>query len=185
MMPVWTIGSGILEIRQGDLTEAAADAVVNAANSRLAGGGGVDGAIHRAAGPGLPEACREIVERIGSLPAGGAVITPGFRLKARWIIHTVGPVWRGGGKGEPELLESAYAACLRVGAENGVRSLAFPAVSCGAYGYPPELAAPLALETLARGLADGLAAEAAMVLHGRESFDLWTRLGAEVLGTPS
>jgi O-acetyl-ADP-ribose deacetylase (regulator of RNase III) len=129
----------------GDITTQAVDAVVNAANQALAGGGGVDGAIHRAAGAQeLQAACRAI----GGCATGDAVATPGFALTARWIIHTVGPVYRGGSHGEPELLASCYRRCLQVADELGATSIAFPAISTGIYGYPPAEAAHIAVTTL-------------------------------------
>lgn len=115
-----------------DITKLAVDAVVTAANSSLAGGGGVDGAIHRAAGPALYEAC----QKIGGCPTGEARITPGFNLKARWIIHAVGPIWHGGAEGEAALLAGTYSASLALAAANDCRSIAFPAISCGVYGFP-------------------------------------------------
>jgi O-acetyl-ADP-ribose deacetylase len=131
-----------LEAAQGDITREAVDAIVNAANSGLARGGGVCGAIFSAAGPELDGACAEL----GGCPTGDAKATPGFRLPARWIIHAVGPVWHGGDSGEPELLASAYRRSLAVADEIGARSVAFPAISTGIYGFPIELAAPIALE---------------------------------------
>ncbi|MDO9707935.1 O-acetyl-ADP-ribose deacetylase [Paracraurococcus lichenis] len=135
--------------RRADITTLAVDAVVTAANAGLRGGGGVDGAVHRAAGPELLAACRAI----GGCRTGDAVVTPGFRLQARWVIHAVGPVWRGGGAGEPALLASAYRAALARLREVGGRSIAFPAISTGVYGYPPDLAAPLAIAIVREALA--------------------------------
>jgi len=181
----WTFADAHLLLLEGDITRSDADAVVNAANSGLLGGGGVDGAIHRAAGPELLVACREIIARIGSLPAGQAVITPGFRLAARHVIHTVGPVWRGGGQGEEITLRSAYAASLAQARQHGLARLAFPAISCGAYGYPLEQAARIALSELRQGLQAGLAREAALWLHGRTAYDFWRGQGTALFGPPA
>lgn len=139
-----------IEVLQGDITALVVDAIVNAANQALAGGGGVDGAIHRAAGPELSAACKAIpmVRPFVRCPTGEARITPGFRLPARWIVHTVGPVWAGGREGEPELLASCHRESLRLALEHDVRSIAFPAISCGVFGYPPDLAADVAVRTL-------------------------------------
>jgi len=134
-----------LSIIQGDITKQTTDAVVNAANPSLMGGGGVDGAIHRAGGPDILEECKQIVSRQGRLPTGKAVITSGGNLKAKYVIHTVGPAWRGGNRGEPELLTSAYRESLKIAAENNLSSISFPSISTGAYGYPVAEAAKVAL----------------------------------------
>ena len=139
------MSTGAIEIIRTDITSLDVDAIVNAANSRLRGGGGVDGAIHRAAGPELLEACR----KIGGCPTGHAVRTPGFRLKARFVIHAVGPVWQGGGQGEPELLRRTYRAAFDAAREEpAIRSIAFPAISTGVYAFPREQAARIALEVM-------------------------------------
>jgi O-acetyl-ADP-ribose deacetylase (regulator of RNase III) len=139
-----------ITIREADITTLALDAIVNAANESLLGGGGVDGAIHRAAGPRLLAACRALpeVRRGIRCPTGEARITPGFDLPARFVIHTVGPVWHGGERGEPERLAACYRQSLALAQENGVGSIAFPAISAGIYGYPAEAAAHIAVETI-------------------------------------
>lgn len=134
-----------LELIQGDITKAEVDAIVNAANSELIGGGGVDGAIRRAGGAAIENACAEIRRREGGCPTGKAVITPGGDLYAKYVIHTVGPVWEGGNSGEAELLASCYQESLRLAVENRIRSIALPSISTGIYGYPTEKAAVVAL----------------------------------------
>ena len=138
-----------IEILRGDITKLEVDAIVNAANTTLLGGGGVDGAIHRAAGPELLAECRTL----GGCRPGEAKITGGYRLPARFVIHTVGPVWRGGKHGEPETLANCYRNSLQVALENRIKTIAFPAISCGAYGYPIEEAAQIALKTTREFLA--------------------------------
>ena len=134
----------MIRVVEGDITRLEVDAIVNAANSSLMGGGGVDGAIHRAAGPELTAACRPL----GGCPTGEARITPGFRLSARYVIHTVGPVWHGGDRGEPGLLEACYRNALELALAHGVRTIAFPAISTGAYGYPKAEAARIAIAVM-------------------------------------
>jgi O-acetyl-ADP-ribose deacetylase (regulator of RNase III) len=144
------IGKAKICLVQGDVTEQDTDAIVNAANSTLMGGGGVDGAIHRKGGPKILEECKQIraKEWLDGLPTGKAVITSGGDLKARYVIHTVGPVWRGGIRGEPELLAEAYLNSLKLAVSKGLKTMAFPSISTGAYGYPIQKASRIALTTV-------------------------------------
>jgi O-acetyl-ADP-ribose deacetylase (regulator of RNase III) len=144
----YNINKAKLSIIQGDITLQATDAIVNAANSGLMGGGGVDGAIHRAGGPAILDECRRIVARQGRLPPGQAVITTAGNLKAGHVIHTVGPIWQGGSQREAEILASAYRESLKLAADNRLSSISFPSISTGAYGYPVDKAARTALQTV-------------------------------------
>ncbi|MGH7512643.1 MAG: O-acetyl-ADP-ribose deacetylase [Gemmatimonadales bacterium] len=144
-----------LTAREVDITTLETDAIVNAANESLAPGGGVCGAIHRTAGPELARACAAI----GRCPTGEARLTPGFGLAARFVIHAVGPVWRGGGAGEAKLLASAYGSAMQLAADHGLRSIAFPAISTGIYGYPLELATPIAVNAVRAGATAGSSVE--------------------------
>jgi O-acetyl-ADP-ribose deacetylase (regulator of RNase III) len=171
-----------LEILEGDITDLRVDAIVNAANETLLGGGGVDGAIHRAAGPRLLAACREIAQIRPNLrcPTGQARITPGFDLAAGFVIHTVGPVWHGGSRGEAGLLASCYRESLRLARENSVRSIAFPAISCGVYGYPLAAAAAIAVrEVRAWQVANAGAARVVFCCFGAESARIYWQTAME------
>ncbi len=160
-----------LHVHQGDITRLQVDAIVNAANTSLLGGGGVDGAIHRAAGPELAQACRPL----GGCQPGQAKATPGFRLPARWVIHTVGPVWQGGYKGEPEVLAACYTNSLARAAELGARAIAFPAISTGRYGYPPDRAALVAARACAAHLREH-------ALPEQVTFCMFDAPGVQVMG---
>jgi O-acetyl-ADP-ribose deacetylase len=143
-----TIATTVISLVQGDITRQDTDAIVNAANSSLLGGGGVDGAIHRTGGPTILEECRAIRARQGGLPAGEAVMTSGGNLKARFVIHTVGPIWHGGSQGEESTLASAYRNSLDLARQSGIKTIAFPSISTGAYGFPIEKAARIAFKTV-------------------------------------
>lgn len=161
---------------QGDITKQETDAIVNAANSGLMGGGGVDGAIHRAGGPAILEDCKKIVAQRGRLPAGQAVITTGGNLKARHVIHTVGPVWHGGERGEPETLASAYRESLKVAVENNLKSISFPSISTGVYGYPIPEASQVALGAVIDFLRkDTSLNEVVFVLFDPRTFDAYSQ----------
>jgi O-acetyl-ADP-ribose deacetylase (regulator of RNase III) len=163
-----------IRVIQGDITKQAVDAIVNAANSSLLGGGGVDGAIHRAGGPQILEECRAIRARLGSCATGEAVITSGGKLPAKYVIHTVGPVWNGGGKGEEALLASAYRNSLKLAVEHGIRSIAFPNISTGIYHFPKDKAAAIAIKTVKDFLADHPQIEQVIfVCFDRENYDLY------------
>jgi O-acetyl-ADP-ribose deacetylase len=161
-----------LRIVRGDIVTLDVDAIVNAANSTLLGGGGVDGAIHHAAGPELLAACR----KLGGCPTGQARITPGFKLKARWVIHAVGPIWKGGGAGEPELLASCYRESLRLAAAHAVEKIAFPAISTGAYGYPIESATAVAIAAVRESIRTGQGpADVIFCCYSREDLEIYKR----------
>ena len=148
------MASSIIQVQKGDITKVAVDAIVNAANTSLMGGGGVDGAIHRAGGPAILEACRKIVDKQGGCKTGEAVITPAGNLPAQYVIHTVGPVWRGGNHGEAQLLANCYTHSLRLAQTNQCRTVAFPAISTGIYGFPKKEAAQIAINTIQQFLQD-------------------------------
>jgi O-acetyl-ADP-ribose deacetylase (regulator of RNase III) len=166
------IGKTLFFLEEGDITQQETEAIVNAANSRLAGGGGVDGAIHRAGGPAIMEECR----KIGECPTGQAVITTGGNLKARYVIHTVGPIYRDGTRGEEEQLAGAYRESLKLAQNKGVRSLSFPSLSTGAYGYPLDEAAAIALKTVVGFIRENPVFDrVGFVLFGRSSYQAYER----------
>lgn len=166
-----------IEIIRGDITKQRVDAIVNAANPSLMGGGGVDGAIHRAGGPAILEECRKIVSKQGSCPAGEAVITTGGNLPAKFVIHTVGPVWSGGKNSEPEKLSNCYRNSLRLAVENNLETIAFPNISTGIYGYPKEEAAQIAITAVTGHLkSDHFITRVYFVCFDEENFQLYRSL---------
>jgi len=169
------INQSKLSIIQGDITQQSTDAIVNAANSGLMGGGGVDGAIHRAGGPAILEECKQIVAKQGRLPTGKAVITTGGNLKAKHVIHTVGPIWYGGTKNEADLLTSAYQESLKLAAKNILVSISFPSISTGAYGYPVAEASEVAVKSVASFLKEQVTSikEVVFVLFDSGTYDAY------------
>lgn len=166
-----------LVLGRGDITKLSVDAVVNAANSSLLGGGGVDGAIHRAAGPRLLAECRAILEGQGGCPVGEAIITAAYDMPCRYIIHTVGPVWEGGGNGEPRLLHNCYENSLRLAEVKGLSSIAFPNISTGVYGYPKEAAAKIVSDwALALDARQSSVREIMFICWDEENYDLYSRM---------
>jgi O-acetyl-ADP-ribose deacetylase len=169
------VPQGLIQVHQGDITKMDTDAIVNAANSSLLGGGGVDGAIHRAGGRQILEACMQIRARQGGCATGEAVITTGGNLPARYVIHTVGPVWQGGNRNEPQLLANAYRNSLQLAVENNCRTIAFPNISTGIYGYPKELAAQVAISTVNQFVKDnpGIVDAIIFVCFDDENFNIY------------
>lgn len=179
----FNIAQSRLVLLRGDITQQDANAIVNAANPGLLGGGGVDGAIHRAAGPELLEQCKQVRALSGQCAFGDAVITGGGKLKARHVIHAVGPIWRGGHSNESFVLSSAYKKCLELAMEEGVKTIAFPSISTGAYGYPVDLAAPVAIETVASFILDNPDSleEVRFVLFDDRTFEAYKKACEEQL----
>ena len=179
----YTVKQAKLSITQGDITRQATDAIVNAANSTLMGGGGVDGAIHCAGGPAILEECKQIVARQGQLPAGQAVITTAGKMKAGHVIHTVGPIWHGGSQGEPELLASAYRESLKLAAENNLSSISFPSISTGAYSYPVDKASRIAIKTVVSFLPEDTSIkEVIFVLFDSRTFEAYADTLWDIMG---
>ena len=178
------VGKAKILLIQGDITDMNTDAIVNAANPTLMGGGGVDGAIHRKGGPKILEECKRIraTEYPDGLPTGKAVITSGGNLKAKYVIHTVGPVWHGGTCGEPELLEEAYRNSLKLAVSKGLKTIAFPAISTGAYGYPIEKASQIAISTVKEFLEkeDDLD-KVVFVLFSKSDFEIYRKAAEGIL----
>lgn len=173
-------GDTLIRLVKGDITKQDTAAIVNAANSTLMGGGGVDGAIHRAGGPRILDECRWIAASIGSLPPGGAVITSGGNLPARFVIHAVGPIWQGGGRNEARILEHAYCNSLSLAFENGIATIAFPSISTGAYRFPLDRAAHIAAATVVRFVRENPLEEVRFVLFSDEDFAAYEKAVASL-----
>jgi len=184
MSTCFQIGRTKIRLVQGDITEMETDAIVNAANPTLMGGGGVDGAIHCKGGPKILEECKHIKakEWPNGLPTGKAVITSGGNLKAKYVIHTVGPIWRGGTHGESELLAEAYCNSLRLAVSKGLKTIAFPSISTGAYGYPIEKACKIALASVKEFIEkEGKLDEIRFVLFTKQDFEIYKKVAQEIL----
>lgn len=181
---MFRVGAAMVTLLQGDITEQETGAIVNAANSSLLGGGGVDGAIHRAGGPQILEECKQIRSRQGGCPTGEAVITGGGKLKAGYVIHTVGPIWSGGNNREDELLAGAYRNSLSLAREKGLRTISFPSISTGAYGFPTGRAARVAAAAVKYFLEDqGGLDEVRFVLFSEKDYNIYRRAWEELTGT--
>jgi len=167
-----------IKIVEGDITKLQVDAIVNAANPTLLGGGGVDGAIHRAAGPELLEECKQI----GGCPTGEVRVTKGYKLPAKWVIHTVGPVWKGGGHNEDQLLRSCYRESLKAAQKLGIGSIAFPSISTGAYGFPFERACRIAISEALEFLKSQPELEVVFVCFGKDAYETYKRIYQEMTG---
>ena len=179
------VGKAIVQLIKGDITDASTDAIVNAANSSLMGGGGVDGAIHRKGGPAILEECKRIRQNEwpDGLPTGNAVITSGGNLEAKYVIHTVGPIWRGGFHGEAELLKQAYRNSLKLAVARSLRTIAFPSISTGAYGYPIEEASRIALKTVKEFLEkENNLDKVIFVLFSDNDFNVYSEVAGAILG---
>jgi len=179
------VGRTSVKIIQGDITEQETEAIVNAANPTLMGGGGVDGAIHRKGGPSILEECKRIraTQYPDGLPRGKAVITNAGRLKAKYVIHTVGPIWRGGGEGEANLLAQAYRSCLELASSKGIKSIAFPSISTGAYGYPIAEASRVALKAVKEFLEEKpVFDEVVLVLFSKDALKVYEEAAEEIFG---
>jgi len=173
------INQTVFFLEEGDITRQETEAIVNAANSRLAGGGGVDGAIHRAGGPTIMDECR----RIGHCPTGQAVITTGGNLKAKYVIHTVGPIYQGGSRGEALLLAGAYRESLKLAQQKGIRSVAFPSLSTGAYGYPLQEAARITVKTVADYIRENRGFDrVGVVLFGKQAYEAYYQAAVQEIG---